>query len=192
MARKAKDKTAKPKRATAAQVEADEPIKLGKGRPSLYKPEYVKQAAKLCFLGATDADLADFFEVSLRTIDNWKAQYKEFSEALRPGKNEADERVERSLYQKAIGYEYDAVKVFNANGKAMVVPYREKCPPDTTAAMFWLKNRRAEQWRDVQKHEHGGPGDFSRMSDDELQEFIAAEVPNLVEADFRKTGKTQH
>lgn len=146
------------------------------GRPSSYKPEYATQAAKLCKLGATDSDLADFFDVSTRTIANWQGRYSEFLQALKSGKTEADDRVERSLYQKAVGYEYDAVKIFNANGSPMVVPYRERVQPDTTAAIFWLKNRRADQWRDVHKHEHGAPGDFDEMSTDELRKFVAGRV----------------
>lgn len=143
------------------------------GRPSNYKPEYATLAAKLCKLGATDTDLADFFEVSVRTIANWQARHPDFVQALKSGKTEADDRVERSLYQKAVGYEYDAVKIFQYEGSPVIVPYRERVPPDTTAAIFWLKNRRQQEWRDVHKHEHGGPGDFDRMSDDELREFIA-------------------
>jgi len=142
-------------------------------RPTAYKPEFAAQAAKLCKLGATDADLAEFFEVNTSTIWRWTGRFDEFCNALKAGKEQADERVERSLYQKAIGYEYDAVKIFNANGEPLIVPYREKCPPDTTAAIFWLKNRRQDKWRDVHKHEHGGPGDFDQMSDDELREFIS-------------------
>ena len=58
------------------------------GRPSKYKPEHAKAAAKLCKLGATDAQLADFFEVSVSTINLWKVQHKEFSESLKDGKDE--------------------------------------------------------------------------------------------------------
>lgn len=158
------------------------------GRPSGYKPEYATQAAKLCKLGATDCDLADFFDVSVRTIANWQARHPEFLQALKSGKTEADDRVERSLYQRAVGYEYDAVKIFNANGQPLIVPYREKCPPDTTAAIFWLKNRRSEAWRDVHKHEHGGPGDFDNMSDDELRSFVADRTAGIGES--RKSSGT--
>jgi hypothetical protein len=80
------------------------------GRPTKFKPEFVAQAEKLCQLGATDQDIADFFEVDLRTIYRWKASHEDFCHALRSGKEVADERVERSLYQKAVGYEQDAVQ----------------------------------------------------------------------------------
>lgn len=124
------------------------------GRPSAFKKEYVEQARKLCRLGSTDEDLADFFKVSIRTISNWKSEHEEFLQALKAGKDEADDRVERSLYQKAVGYTHEAVHFSSFQGKVTATPYREHVPPDTTAAIFWLKNRRKEDWRD--RHELTG------------------------------------
>jgi hypothetical protein len=127
-------------------------------RPSKFKQDFIKQAEKLCALGATDEDLADFFQVSIRTINNWKAEHVGFLQSLKGGKETADERVERSLYQKAIGYTSDAVKIFvpKGSGEPVIVPYREHVAPDTTAAIFWLKNRKPEAWRDMSRHEHTG------------------------------------
>lgn len=120
------------------------------GRPTKYKAEFAKQAAKLCKLGATNADLANFFEVGTTTIDRWIAERPGFRGALKAGKNEADDRVERSLYQKAVGYEYDAVKIFMPAGatEPVYATYREKLPPSDTACIYWLKNRRSDKWRD--------------------------------------------
>jgi len=119
------------------------------GRPTKYKPEYAKHALKLCYMGATDEDLADFFEVTIQTIWNWKASHEEFFEAINKVKKEfADNRVERSLYQRAVGYTYDAVKIFNGQSGVVEVPYREHVPPDPTSCIFWLENRRKETWRD--------------------------------------------
>ena len=126
------------------------------GRPSKFKAEYAKQAEKLCLLGATDEDLADFFAVGIRTISNWKAQHPEFLQALKTGKEASDDRVERSLYQRAVGYSYDAVHFSSFQGSVTETPYREHCPPDTTAQIFWLKNRRPDQWRDKQIQEVTG------------------------------------
>src|SRR5581483_513083 len=83
-----------------------------KGRPPTYRAEFAVQAAKLCALGATDAELADFFGVHERTIGRWQATHPEFGAALKAGKERADERVERSLYQRAVGYTREAVKVY--------------------------------------------------------------------------------
>ena len=126
------------------------------GRPSKYKPEYAEQAKKLCDLGATDEDLADFFEVGIRTIANWKAEHSEFLQALKSGKDSADDRVERSLYQRAVGYSYDAIHFSSFQGAVTETLYRAHVPPDVTAQIFWLKNRRRDEWRDKQEHEHTG------------------------------------
>lgn len=128
------------------------------GRPTLYRKEYVEQARKLCEFGATEMELADFFEVSVMTIRNWAANHRPFFDALKLGKEQADERVKRSLYHKAIGYSFDAEKIFQYEGEPVKVPYREHIPPDTTACIFWLKNRRPDLWRDKidvnGKHDH--------------------------------------
>lgn len=128
------------------------------GRPSSYSDEFAKQAEKLSALGATDMEMADFFEVDVRTIYRWKHDHDEFCQALNAGKSKADERVINSLYQRAVGYEQEAVKIFMPAGADAPVyaPYREKVAPDTTAAIFWLKNRQPEQWRDKQELEHKG------------------------------------
>jgi hypothetical protein len=120
------------------------------GRPTKYRKEFAKQAHKLCHLGATDQEMADFFEINAATLYRWKHDHPEFCEALKTGKDVADERVERSLYQRATGYEQDEVKIFMpANATAPVyAPYRAKISPDVTAGIFWLKNRRGDQWRD--------------------------------------------
>lgn len=135
----------------------------GRGRPSDYKPEYAKQAEKLAQLGATDQEVASFFDVDVRTVYRWKHDHDDFCHALKVGKEIADDRVERSLYQKAIGYEQQDVKIFMpANAEEPVyAPFVAKISPDTTAAIFWLKNRRSQEWRDKRETEltgaEGGP-----------------------------------
>ncbi|MBX9595514.1 MAG: helix-turn-helix domain-containing protein [Roseomonas sp.] len=136
---------------------ADADEAAGVGRPTLYREEYAEQAAKLCRLGATDIELADFFEVATSTLYLWKSTHPEFSEALKAGKEASDERVKRSLYAKAVGYSFDSVKIFNSEGVPLVVPYREHVPPSDTAAIFWLKNRQPKEWRDRVENVHTGP-----------------------------------
>jgi len=122
------------------------------GRPTKYKREYATQAKKLCELGATDRDVADFFEVNEATIHRWKHSHPDFCDSLKVGKIYADDRVEQSLYRRALGYSHDSVKIMTVEGSVHVEPYVEHYPPDTTAAIFWLKNRRKEDWRDKQEH----------------------------------------
>lgn len=125
---------------------------MGKGgRPTAYKVEYIEQGKKLAALGATDREIADFFKVSESTLYLWKNTHPEFSEALKTGKAPADNRVEQSLYRRATGYSFDAEKIFQYEGHPVRVEFTEHVPPDVTACIFWLKNRRPDEWRD--KHE---------------------------------------
>lgn len=126
------------------------------GRPTKFQPEFVAQARKLADLGATDREVAEFFEVDERTLHRWKHQHAEFCQSLKVGKSAADARVEQSLYRRAVGYSFDAEKVFQFRGIIVRAPTVEHVPPDTTAAIFWLKNRDPENWRDKQEHEHSG------------------------------------
>jgi len=128
-------------------------------RPSKFKPEFVEQARKLANLGATDREIADFLEVDERTINRWKSDYPEFCQSLKVGKEAADDRVEQALYRRALGYSHDAIKIaVNAQGEVTQVPFVEHHAPDTTAAIFWLKNRKPGEWRDVKAQELSGPG----------------------------------
>ena len=91
---------------------------------------------------------AEAFGVSPATIRLWQKEHIEFSASTRAGKEEADAKVAEMLFTRAIGYEQEAVKIFNHNGQPLIVPYKERIPPDVTAQMFWLKNRRPDIWRD--------------------------------------------
>lgn len=119
------------------------------GQPTLYNPEYVEKVAGLCLAGATDSEIADEIGVSVSTLYNWRAKYPEFLAAIRYGKEHADDRVERSLYHRAVGFEYPAVKIsFDKEGNPLFAQYREYYPPDAVAAGKWLNNRRPGEWRD--------------------------------------------
>lgn len=132
------------------------------GRPPIYDADlYPEQAEKLCRLGATNADLADFFKVAIRTIERWCVEHDEFCRATKRGKEHADDHVEDSLYHRARGYTFDSEKIFQHQGKIIRTTTREHLPPDTTACIFWLKNRRKEDWRDRQDHEHTAKGDLA-------------------------------
>lgn len=134
--------------------DTDEPTPIGPrpvGRPTAYKPEFVEQAAKLCNMGATDAEMAEFFDVSTATFYTWMKTHPEFLEAIQVSKDAHDNRVERSLYQKAIGYDRTVQK---ATASGQVVTVKEFFPPDTASAIFWLKNRRSQKWKDRQDHNH--------------------------------------
>lgn len=138
---------------TAEEKANSEPV----GRPSLYKDEFADQARKLCLLGSTDKDLADFFCVEEATINNWKLAHPEFFVSIKKGKAQADADVADRLYQRAMGYEHAEVDIRVVNQEIIQTPIRKIYAPDPTAAIFWLKNRQKDKWRDKQDHEISGP-----------------------------------
>lgn len=120
------------------------------GRPTLYRDTMPDQARKLALLGATDEELADFWEVSIQTLYDWRERYPEFLEATRAGKQAANANVAERLYERAMGYSHPAVKIFmpeKANAP-VYAEYTQHYPPDTAAASLWLRNRRPDLWRD--------------------------------------------
>ena len=131
------------------------------GRPNEFRQEYIDQAASMALSGATDDQIADGLGISIRSLYRYSAQFEKFRQAIKYGKDHADDRVERSLYHRAVGYEHDAVKVaFDKDGRPLYAPYREHVEPDTTAQIFWLKNRRPKEWRDKIEQEITGDAKF--------------------------------
>lgn len=135
------------------------------GRPSKFTHLDLAKVKVVAGKGWTDDEMADFFEVHRATWYRWKAEFEEFCDALKEWKDEANARVERSLYERALGYSHPEDKIFNDSGEAMVVPTIKHYPPDTTAAIFWLKNRNPAEWRDKQELEHTVSKDVAEMLD---------------------------
>lgn len=128
---------------------------MAAGRPTDYREEYNEQAYKLCLLGATDAELADFFNVVEKTINNWKEDYPEFLQSIKNGKDVADARVAEKLFHRALGFE--TTEVITASSQGFITDMKEVkkvFPPDPTSAIFWLKNRQPKRWRDKQEVDH--------------------------------------
>jgi len=128
---------------------------MNKGRPSSYKPEYVEQARALAENGATTFDIAEFFGVSVQTIHNWMAKHTDFVEAIEVAKKIADSRVERSLYERAIGYSYNAEKIMSYEGEIIRAPYVHHVPPEISAQIIWLRNRQPDKWRQQPTSDEG-------------------------------------
>jgi len=139
-----------------------------RGRPSKYEPEFAERAKEMCERGATDYDLAEEFEVNVTTIWRWQTRYDEFCNALK-AKAGYDDRVERSLAQRAVGYTYDTQKVFCFQGTVVRADVVEHVPPDPGACKLWLAARKPKEWRETQRLEHtgrdGGPIETVNRSD---------------------------
>ena len=157
----------------------------GNGHIPQYKPVYAQQVRKACEAGFTDCELADLFGVSEVTINNWKLAHDDFALALRSAKGKADDRVERKLYQKACGFWIDTEKVFcNKDGYVTRVAVREYYPPDTTAIVWWQKNRQPDKWRD--KHEVDVSGKMEHRFTLEIFEHQDGSGGKLIEHQSKK------
>ena len=124
-----------------------------------YQPEYAEQAAELCRRGATDEELAEHFEVCVRTIYRWRNSHEDFAKAVVCGKEHADARVERALYSRAVGCSVDRVKIFKhaAETDPVYAPYKLQLAPDANAALQWLRIRQPRTWR-IREEEKSSPG----------------------------------
>lgn len=131
----------------------DKPVKMG--RPSKYDPKNTpKLVYAMALAGRTNEQIAEFLEIDEKTFYNWQKEHQDFFQSLKRGREEPDDNVERSLYERATGYvNKNAVKIFMPAGaeEPVYAPYHEHVAPDVTAQIFWLKNRRPERWRDKQE-----------------------------------------
>lgn len=153
------------------------------GRPTKYKTEYAEQARKLCLLGATDEEIANFFDVNVATINRWKNDFPEFCESIKKGKILADANIAERLYCRAMGYEAPDVDIRAVGGEIIQTPMTKYYPPDTPAAIFWLKNRQRGKWSDKSeldvKSSDGSMRPSVRLNAEEFRK-IAEDVLNKV------------
>jgi hypothetical protein len=178
--------------ATDDPCDASETPKDVGGRPTDYEPGFCERAANLCAQGATDFEVAQELGCHVSTLYRWKAMHPEFREALKVGKEASDDRVESSLYHRAVGYSYPAIKIMQNNGEPVIVPYTEHVPPDVGAATLWLTNRRREDWKQRQSTELSGPNggpiatrDADFLTDKQLDAIARASGPAPAEPETK-------
>lgn len=132
--------------------------------------------------GLTDIQIAHNLGISEDTFYTYKNKYTEFSEALKKGKEVIDFEVENALLKRALGYTFEKVtkeSVFNKKtGKYELIVTKtvtKEIQPDTTAQIFWLKNRKPKEWRDKKDFEMSGEvntNQFNGLTIEELKEII--------------------
>lgn len=150
------------------------------GRPSKYDEKFNEQVYKLCLLGATDKEMADFFQIDEATFHRWKHDYPQFCDSLTRGKMSADADVAKSLYQRARGYEHKETITATFQGKITdTMDVIKHYPPDTPAATLWLKNRQPNKWRDKVETEitgpNGGPIELANVTNLEIDDLLRLE-----------------
>lgn len=154
------------------------------GRPSKYREEYAEQAYRLCLLGLTDAELGTAFDVTEQTINNWKNDFPQFFESIKRGKLLADGNVADRLFQRAIGYSHPDTHFSSYEGVVTETDTVKHYPPDTTAAIFWLKNRQRKHWRDKTEVE------TSLKQGSDLKAWTAEEIDAFDEWQQRNGNET--
>lgn len=98
--------------------------------------------------GLTNEQIAHNMGISRSTLDVWCKTYPDISDALKNSKEVADINVENALYKRATGYTYEEVRQeIDDRGKKKIIKTIKQIPPDTTAQIFWLKNRQSDRWR---------------------------------------------
>ncbi|WP_462419997.1 helix-turn-helix domain-containing protein [Salinicoccus sp. Marseille-QA3877] len=105
--------------------------------------------------GLTDEQIAHNIGCSVKTLYNWKKKYLPILQALKAGKEVVDRQVENALLKNALGFDYEEEAVTNLGE---VVEVKKYSKPNITAQIFWLKNRKKDEWRDKteQQVEHSG------------------------------------
>ncbi|ASS66223.1 hypothetical protein [Paenibacillus sp. RUD330] len=127
------------------------------GRPSKYET-HVKPKLLLIEAwtrdGLTLEDVAGNLGIAVSTLCEYKNIHPELSEAIKNGREVIDAMVENALLKAALGYNYRDEEINKATGE--IVELRKTAHPNTTALIFWLKNRKPKEWRDKQEIEHSG------------------------------------
>jgi hypothetical protein len=149
----------------------------------------------MCTRGATRADLADRFGVTINTIVAWGLEHDDFAASCRQGREAADERVQQSFYERAVGYTYDSEKIFVVQGQVVREKIKEHVPPDPRAAEFWLRNRRPDRWKDAKQLETRTADDdpliaFLKSIDGRVMRPVEQDAP-LIEVEYAEVNREQ-
>lgn len=120
--------------------------------------------------------LSAAFDVSVSEVVKWRMKFPEFARACEVGGELANKAVKRALYNRAVGYDYDAVKIFQYEGVPVVEPFVQHVPPDIGAIKYWLENMDSDNWASKTETKHSGkvstdgPSlDLSKLDDAELE-----------------------
>jgi transposase-like protein len=178
---------------------------MAKGRPSIYNPEFTPRlAAAYIEQGLSESKAAERLGVSEAAWNSWKNKHKEFKEALKNAKVKPDCNVERSLYERAIGYEYQEVtlepekrlrnkpKADGSYTEPKLVPIkivRKKALPDVQAQIFWLVNRKKDEWKQRQSIDGELKNEYTIILPEELAAAPAKDKPGAVMTKKRKESE---
>lgn len=126
--------------------------------PDGYRQDYAGIAFGMALMGATDTQMCERFGCTMATFNDWKVKYPELTRKIQLGREDIVAMAAESLAMRAIGFSYEAEKLWCQNGEVIRAKYQEYVPPDVSAATFLLTNRRPDAWAYRHQHEIGGVG----------------------------------
>ena len=151
------------------------------GRPTEYNAKYhVPWAQSLAREGKTHDEIAEILGINRATFYRWKEKHQEFCDAINEGREATDAIVEDSLYKRAIGGKVkETRKIMTKDEKdgverkhSEIIEVEREVLPDTAAAIFWLKNRQPDKWRDKREYEH-------TLAEQVIPDELSAELEKL-------------
>jgi hypothetical protein len=113
------------------------------GRPTKYKEAFNDQVFEMALLGLSDSQMANILGITEQTLNNWKTEHPMFFESLTQGKENADGKVAKAMYKRALGLTI-IEEALTKDGQ--IVQLKKELPPDTPAAKHWLANRQRKLW----------------------------------------------
>ncbi|MEE0740779.1 MAG: transposase [Emergencia sp.] len=138
---------------------------MRKSKYETHVKPYLTVIAAWCRNGATDETIAKKLGVAYSTFRTYRNEYPELQKSMKYAKEHADLEVEAALYKRAVGYSYDEVTI---EGGVETKRVTKEVVPDTTAQIFWLKNRKAGEWKDKQNMELSGSLERQKSKLDDL------------------------
>lgn len=157
-----------------------------------WKDDFRDVILRCCAQGMTDAEIARIIGVSPNLLWKWRQLKPELKDAMAHWRAHADDRVVRALYERAIGYTYEAEVIKVIGERVVRVKTLEHVPPDVRAAETWLLNRRAGEWRQKQEVVYSHGDDPRMLTDEELLEIIHQGKPKLLEPPLKRGNGSTH
>lgn len=148
---------------------------MGKrGQKSGFNERFQETFVRLSKDGKTLEQIADVIGVSSRTLQNWMGKHPDLFRAVKEARQVADDLVEAALFSRALGYSHPEEKIFCSEGMICRADTVKHYPPETQAAMFWLRNRQPARWREKNEADVTVNNHVNMLTDEQLDARIAA------------------
>jgi hypothetical protein len=176
--------------ATKKVVKKDTHESKKTGRPTKYNPAFHPGWAEaLASKGLTNPQISEKMDIAESTLIKWMSEHEEFSVAIRRGREDPDDKVEKTLFELATGFVHRVEKPIVVsdgadNGSHVeTVEYTERVIPNVTAQIFWLKNRRPGRWMEkttsVNLNVNKSAEDLTPEEEAEYKKHMKAAFPQL-------------